>query len=49
MAEQQPPLLSDLVSGLDSPSDRRTFISRAGLLTLAIPGVGAALTACARG
>jgi len=46
MAEQQPPLLSDLVSRLDSPSDRRTFLSRAGLLSLAIPGVGAALTAC---
>lgn len=46
MAEQQPPLLSELVTRLDSPSDRRTFLSRAGLLTLAIPGVGAALTAC---
>jgi len=46
MAEQQPPLLSDLANRLDSPTDRRTFISRAGLLTLAIPGVGAALTAC---
>src|SRR5690348_5963795 len=46
MAEQQPPLLSELVTRLDSPSDRRTFLSRAGLLTLAIPGVGAALSAC---
>lgn len=46
MAEPQPPLLSDLVSRLDAPSDRRAFISRAGLLTLAIPGMGAALSAC---
>jgi nitrite reductase (NO-forming) len=46
MADQQPPLLSDLVSKLDSPSDRRTFITRAGMLSLAIPGVGAALSAC---
>ena len=47
--EQQPPLLSELVTRLESPSDRRTFLSRAGLLTLAIPGVGAALTACSPG
>ncbi|HET9685414.1 MAG TPA: multicopper oxidase domain-containing protein [Gemmatimonadaceae bacterium] len=46
MSEQLPPLLSDLVSGRDVPSDRRTFLTRAGLLSLAIPGVGAALTAC---
>jgi nitrite reductase (NO-forming) len=49
MAEQQPPLLSELVTRLESPSDRRTFLSRAGLLTLAIPGVGAALSACSPG
>src|SRR3954468_18017202 len=46
MADQQPPLLSDLVSQLDAPSDRRTFITRAGLLSVTIPGVGAALSAC---
>ena len=49
MAERQPPLLSELATRLDAPSDRRTFLSRAGLLTLAIPGVGAALTACSPG
>jgi nitrite reductase (NO-forming) len=49
MDERQPPLLSELVTRLDSPSDRRKFLSRAGLLTLAIPGVGAALTACSPG
>src|SRR5690349_3562113 len=49
MDERQPPLLSELVTRLESPSDRRTFLSRAGLLTLAIPGVGAALTACSPG
>jgi nitrite reductase (NO-forming) len=49
MADQPAPLLSDLVNRLDSPSDRRAFLSRAGLLTLAIPGVGAALSACSPG
>jgi nitrite reductase (NO-forming) len=46
MADEQPPLLSDLVSRLDSPSDRRTFLTRASALSLVIPGVGAALAAC---
>lgn len=49
MSDQQPPLLSDLVSGRDAPSDRRTFLTRAGLLSLAIPGVGSALAACSPG
>jgi nitrite reductase (NO-forming) len=42
------PLLSDLVNGLDAPSDRRTFLGRAGALSLVIPGVGAALAACSQ-
>lgn len=46
MPDQQPPLLSDLLSRLDSPSDRRTFLTRASALSLVIPGVGAALAAC---
>ncbi len=45
------PRLSDLVAapsrdGLDAPSDRRAFLARASALSLAIPGVGAALAAC---
>src|SRR4051812_2025285 len=31
---------------LATPSDRRTFLARASALSLAIPGVGAALAAC---
>jgi nitrite reductase (NO-forming) len=34
------------VPRLNSPQDRRTFLSRASALSLAIPGVGAALAAC---
>ncbi|MFI5250780.1 MAG: multicopper oxidase domain-containing protein, partial [Gemmatimonadales bacterium] len=35
-------------NGLDAPSDRRTFLGRAGALSLVIPGVGAALAACSQ-
>jgi nitrite reductase (NO-forming) len=31
---------------LSEPTDRRAFLARAGTLSLAIPGIGAALTAC---
>ena len=34
---------------LDAPVDRRVFLARASALTLAIPGLGAALTACGNG
>ena len=48
------PRLSELVDTgrpatlvpLLAPTDRRTFLSRASLLSLAIPGMGAALSAC---
>ena len=42
MSEPNAPLLSDLVA----PTDRRGFLTRASALTLAIPGVGAALASC---
>ena len=48
MTEPTAPLLSDLVERLDEP-DRRAFLARASALTLAIPGVGAALAACSQG
>ena len=35
--------------GLEAPSTRRVFLARASVLSLAIPGVGAALAACAPG
>ncbi|HET7584545.1 MAG TPA: multicopper oxidase domain-containing protein [Gemmatimonadaceae bacterium] len=35
-----------LNASLATPDTRRTFLKRASLLTLAIPGIGAALTAC---
>jgi nitrite reductase (NO-forming) len=35
--------------GLAGPSSRRTFLARASALSLAIPGVGAALSACQPG
>jgi len=53
MPDKVPPLLSDLLATdadvLDAPSGRRTFLTRASALSLAIPGLGAALTACAPG
>jgi nitrite reductase (NO-forming) len=42
MPDQPTPRLSDLVEA----SDRRAFLARASALSLAIPGVGAALAAC---
>jgi nitrite reductase (NO-forming) len=42
MKDDNAPLLSDLVA----PQGRRRFLARASALTLAIPGVGSALTAC---
>ena len=42
MSDDAPPLLSNLTSSVD----RRLFLGRASALALAIPGVGAALTAC---
>jgi len=47
MTEPNAPLLSDL-DRLDEPT-RRAFLTRASALTLAIPGVGAALAACSQG
>ncbi|HEY9514774.1 MAG TPA: multicopper oxidase domain-containing protein [Gemmatimonadaceae bacterium] len=41
--------LSEMISrdgGLDVPSSRRAFLRRASALSLAIPGMGAALTSC---
>jgi nitrite reductase (NO-forming) len=50
MSELRQPSLSDLLDGgkdvLEEPSSRRAFLARASALSLAIPGVGAALTAC---
>jgi nitrite reductase (NO-forming) len=43
MSDPQPPRLSALVS---APSSRRDFLARASALSLAIPGVGAALASC---
>ncbi len=37
------------LSQLTGPSDRRTFLARASALSLAIPGLGAAITACGPG
>jgi nitrite reductase (NO-forming) len=48
MTEPNAPLLSDLIDRLDEPT-RRGFLARASALTLAIPGVGAALAACSQG
>ena len=55
MTEHTPPSLSELVGAsegspselLHTPTDRRTFLSRAAVLSFAIPGVGAALSGCA--
>jgi len=50
MSHLQPPRLSAILegaeTGLEVPSSRREFIARASALSLAIPGVGAALAAC---
>lgn len=50
MPELHPPRLSDVFEGtesvLETPSSRRVFLARASALSLAIPGVGAALAAC---
>jgi nitrite reductase (NO-forming) len=40
------PHLSDLVENLSLPQSRRDFLARSSVLSLAIPGVGAALAAC---
>jgi nitrite reductase (NO-forming) len=49
MTSSEPQKLSDLLAnntGVLEPSNRRAFLARASALSLAIPGVGAALTAC---
>ena len=48
MTEPTAPLLSDLIDRHDEPT-RRAFLARASALSLAIPGVGAALAACSQG
>ena len=45
MTQPHPPLLSDLLES-QTHGDRRAFLARAGTLSLAIPGMAAALTAC---
>ena len=51
MTDFEPPRLSELIdpAPLEPRTDRRTFLSCASALTLAIPGVGAALVACSPG
>jgi nitrite reductase (NO-forming) len=49
MPHDDPPRLSQLLDELTAGSTRRTFIARASTLSLAIPGVGAALAACSPG
>lgn len=50
MSESHERSLSDFLEGtetvLEVPSSRRAFLARASALSLAIPGVGAALSAC---
>jgi nitrite reductase (NO-forming) len=47
MPDESTPRLSELIGERSPvPTDRRAFLSRASALTLAIPGIGAALTAC---
>ena len=46
MHETEPKLLFDLLQDVAAPQTRRSFLARGSLLTLAIPGVGAALTSC---
>ena len=52
MHETEPPKLSELIesdAAVLGPSTRRRFIATASTLSLAIPGVGAALAACSPG
>jgi nitrite reductase (NO-forming) len=52
MPEQETPRLSELVDSeapILGPSTRRRFLANASALSLAIPGVGAALAACSPG
>ena len=51
MTDDAVPLLSDLIADHDlgARTGRRAFLARASALSLAIPGVGAALTACSPG
>jgi FtsP/CotA-like multicopper oxidase with cupredoxin domain len=52
MQEAEPPKLSDLIENdapVLGPSTRRKFLANASTLSLAIPGVGAALAACSPG
>ena len=46
MIEHDAVNLSDLDGAIAVPRSRRDFLARASALTLAIPGIGAALTAC---
>ena len=47
MTDVSPPRLSDLVlAANDAPTNRRSFLRQASALSLAIPGVGAALIGC---
>jgi nitrite reductase (NO-forming) len=52
MTDQPTPLLSDLLDRSEADTDvtsRRWFLSRASALSLMIPGVGGALSACSQG
>ena len=52
MTDPNVPLLSELLERSAAPeaaTDRRAFLARASALSLAIPGIGAALTACSPG
>jgi nitrite reductase (NO-forming) len=51
MSDDNIPLLSELAAdhALSARSDRRAFLTRASALSLALPGLGAALTACSPG
>ncbi|HKY98497.1 MAG TPA: multicopper oxidase domain-containing protein [Gemmatimonadaceae bacterium] len=53
MPDREPPRLSDIIddqsSSILKPSTRRRFLANASTLSLAIPGVGAALAACSPG
>lgn len=48
--DSSPPNLSAVLDAdaLNAPTDRRRFITRASALSLAIPGIGAALVGCSR-
>jgi len=53
MLDREPPRLSEIIddqsSSILKPSTRRRFLANASTLSLAIPGVGAALAACSPG